>query len=419
MRMKVTSTAFARRVLALMVGAALFWQAGAARQQPKDPWYSAQPGSKEERTVVKNAAYLFQWYEAFVGVPPQIHQLPAALPEARPDELFTPEEVERLLPRLPPESRREVAESVRQTLALAREQTEGLRGTPYERPERRIFFTGPIALDNPNDVIEAVARLEQAAYVREGVAALVNYKIYRQSRERLSTVPVSMERFVQGEYERLKSALDPADRAKLKGMNMRIGSALGEERLFWLGVCAPRSCKLIRLSPLLARAMFMQIVRSDGQVLVASYDRFERSGGRLETFRRGLSVDSLRSDYAGQQLLTVLREIPREFNNPVEKFKESLHFPLAHEMAHVYLGDGRVNEPSEERCDEAALLLLRRLNGRASLGAFESILNQAIKEGSTDLWGLDNNADSLDDLLNRFEQLRLKMATPDTSSGSH
>jgi hypothetical protein len=158
--------------------------------------------------------------------------------------------------------------------------------------------------------------------------------------------------------------------------------------------------------------MFMQVIRDDGDIVVSTNSLYLGRDGDPGLLQRGFDAATLeRAGEPGRGLLRILREIPDPFNEVIEKFRESLDFPLAHEMAHIYLGDGRRREEDEALCDAAALELLKKANCKVAnckvgLGAFEKILNQAIKEGREDLWDLENQDKAVEDLKQRFGRLK-------------
>jgi hypothetical protein len=75
-------------------------------------------------------------------------------------------------------------------------------------------------------------------------------------------------------------------------------------------------------------------------------------------------------------------------------FKESFRFTLAHELAHIYLGDGRSVEGDEELVDCTAIVQLSQTGFDAGAGLFE-LLERAYAEGVESYWGLGPEAAAL------------------------
>ena len=384
-------------------------------QKKRDPYINAQPGSKEEATVINNASRLFAWYTAFVARSPRVYELPLTLPDTGENDLFTPKEAQGRASKLPDWERDKITQFVDNQLRMIGRQTPVPQvwpgGTTVRQDDRKVFFINPWQ-GNPDDLIGRVVRSQHAALVQEGVSALVDYKVYKQNRDSLNSVPWGMRDFISTEYERLKKFVRPGERWKLNRVIVTVKDVSEEKKVFWMKACLDKSCREIQLSPLLARAMFMQVIRDDGDIVVSTNSLYLGRGGDPGLLQRGFDAATLeRAEEHGGGLLRILRENPDPYNQVIEKFRESIDFPLAHEMAHIFLGDGTRKEEDDVLCDAAALELLKRANCKVAnckvgLGAFEKILNQAIEENREDLWDLEHQDKAVEALKQRFERLK-------------
>jgi hypothetical protein len=73
-----------------------------------------------------------------------------------------------------------------------------------------------------------------------------------------------------------------------------------------------------------------------------------------------------------------------------ECLKEQFRFTLAHELAHIYLGDGVEVQRDESLVDCAAILQLVRSKAAVSAGVFQ-LLQRAYDEGVESYWGLSHH----------------------------
>lgn len=388
-------------------------------QKKRDLFLKAQPGSKEEAIVIANARRLFAWYSAFVLPNPRVIPLPTYLPDTQQNDLFTHRQAIGHADKLPPGEREEVIKFVNDRVKLIGEEDARVRVSPLERtmPQRprMVFFTNPVA-GNSIDLIGAVVQTEQAARVQDSVSSLVEYKLYNQNRASLSSVPAEMYYFIRDEYERLRTYLLGGEQ-KLNDVRFTIDDSDEEKKVLLMEARINKKFNEVRFSPLVVRAMFMQVIRDDGDVVVSTRSIYLSKGGdpRILENSFNFNADALnREGQPGRQLLRTLREIPDPFNKVIENFREAFSFALAHEMAHFYLGDGRKLEADEMLCDAAALELWKRANCKVAnckvkLGAFENILNQAIEEGRADLWNMENEGEKVDDLKKRYELLKQRI----------
>ncbi len=251
-------------------------------QKKQDPFLKAQPGSKEEAIVLANARRLFAWYSAFVLPNPRVIPLLAYLPDTKQNDLFTRTEAIGRANNLPPGEREEVIKFVNDRVKLIGEEDARVRVSPLERtvPQRprMVFFTNPVA-GNAVDLVGAVVQTEQAARVQDSVSSLVDYKLYNQNRASLSSVPAEMYYFIRDEYERLRTYLLGRERWKLNDVRFTIKDSDEEKKVLLMEARLDKKFSEIRFSPLVVRAMFMQVIRDDGDVVVSTRSSYLSQGG--------------------------------------------------------------------------------------------------------------------------------------------
>jgi hypothetical protein len=366
-------------------------------------------GEREAKKVDVNARLVVSWYHHFVEVRQNddLNELPVRLPGTPEEAIFTAEEARAGAWKLPDEERQRVEDHVAKALQFRAEQDkfENRRlnlGQP-PRPKARVYFVNPLP-DFGNDVLSAVAALEASIFaIADGVEALTSYHMFRE--KGLEGIPAELEDVIAEEYERLKAGLPEEQRKRIAGWEVRAVTSPNTRGILWLSYSP--SCKQIVISPMLARTIFMQVVRIHGRNVVDLYAGLLELGYMPDILKEGAKPPKS-NDLRFYEALAILSQQSPWAVKIVEVFRGELRFMLAHEMAHVFLGERQEEYAHDEgACDRAALELVQRLGGDAQFGAFQSILARALEEGSLQLWGFEDLADA-EKVLERIRNLTAK-----------
>jgi hypothetical protein len=232
-------------------------------------------------------------------------------------------------------------------------------------------------------------RDEEILRVHDSVRDLVTYRWYRQhatASDRLVFLPSGLQKFVHDEFTRLRLRLPGDQQATLARWKLTLDKPpdYASEVLEFpsrgnlpTGVLWMQARDgYIYLSPGLVRALFMEATIRE-QLLIGWYHEFGRALNATPDGKQG-------------RLTFEVLEAPNSVERLVSELREALQFPLAHEMAHVFIyrggPPGSGTETSEQRVDCYALAFMQAIGEKLTLGAFERLLVRALDEGVQSLW---------------------------------
>jgi hypothetical protein len=189
-----------------------------------------------------------------------------------------------------------------------------------------------------------------------------------------TTLPASLNKYIQDQFEALVNALPQAQKASLSGWRVAAGappdiSPSGES--LWL----KQSSKTLWISPSLVRGLLLQSTQAAAE---GEYNRY-------------LSNPTLTTKLFGNP--DVVASTGMQFHN-------SIRYLLAHSIEHVVLAGSTAPAADKEiEIDRAA----RALAGNSSTGAFRPFLEQSIKISETsNSWGVEK-ADDGEAVLQRIK----------------
>ena len=245
--------------------------------------------------------------------------------------------------------------------------------------ESRMVFNSHI--DAGRDGMKYIGLQEAALNLDSGVAGLVNYSWLREKfGAKKFDLPVFLDEFVQQTSSSLVKALKPDDQNTVRGFTIVFDELPYKSGVMWLQ--ANRASKSINISPLFVRTVFTAATSQ---------------GGRPCSIR----MKEIKNLYARRK--RTAEDIDEILSIVESRFRESMAFPIAHELAHLYLPSDKA--ANELECDQAAFDNLKQAGMSISLGAFESILIRALQANREDLWGIEDNVQA-SDVIGRFCVLR-------------
>lgn len=161
--------------------------------------------------------------------------------------------------------------------------------------------------------------------------------------------------------------LEADEYSKVMQVNLNLNKRLDEN--LWLNINA----ESMYISPNLVRAVFIY-TNNELERIIRYKDKYytEHAYHGLQTmyFDRELSTEDMEGLYS---LF-------------INKFKDSFNFIIAHELAHLYLGDGYYVIDDEFKCDCAAINHMIDFNGYFDYGIFVTMISKSVEIGREDIW---------------------------------
>lgn len=412
---------------------------------------------QEQNAVKRNAAFVAEWYNVFIGQLPDCAMLPYRIPDAGTGAIFTRKELENRLPslnemlqnelrrylnRLDTESQRKRREEERlqsptmfSSSPISDPFLKSFIGQQLKamgrRPESKVVFRNGAELLSP----EATNRMEKPEkragqdaeevlrrqFERESGSAKINSwyadsesnDIFQQGaeatkeRRREFGIPDTVDGLVYYRWYRadyLPASLEKFLQQQFDTLMQYTKSSLAQEnfrKLYgWkLGFNKSYNEK---------RPLWLYCSLPDTTIWMSPI------------LIRGLLIQVVR-DYAPHFVLEQLGLRPANSSDGMDEetarrviliFRQSILFLLAHELAHIYLGregnSGFMFCTKEPDCDQYAADLLVSSGESLSLNAFKSLLAQAVEEGSGELWGLEDQND-LQAVRQRYENVNMRI----------
>jgi hypothetical protein len=220
--------------------------------------------------------------------------------------------------------------------------------------------------EESHDLIGEAARFDNPLEAPTNVIEVVRYGVFRLPFEAVTEVPPSLARIVVGLFELLREhgKFTPQGETNLADTTLKSSVAPTESRTLFCATETSGGGFVIRLSPLLLRSTLLL-----------------SAGTQFIYFNGSRSLDYRTQERIAQSI--------------VETFKKQVVFPLAHEMAHVFLGELIGTNDAEERCDRAAAELIREAGLTFSPGIFQTLMVAAINEGVPEVWEGIRDADAI------------------------
>jgi len=248
------------------------------------------------------------------------------------------------------------------------------------------------AIPTGRDLLATVSLTESALDLDSGVAGLVSYPWLREKfGSRNFNLPRFMDAFVRAISDTLIGALDVDQQREVRRYKLVFEDLPYKSGVLWLQVNRDPQ-RSITMSPLFVRTVFAAAT-SENRQPCSSY-----VNGVSQLYkRRERTVD----------------DIDDVLNIFVQHFREGMAFPIAHELAHVYLPSGKARD--EYECDLAAIRNLQQAGMPVRLGAFHNLLVRAIQEQREDLWGIENGIQA-SQVIERLCRLKKQMNLTEDST---
>jgi|GEM_PF-4736335 len=203
-----------------------------------------------------------------------------------------------------------------------------------------------------------------------------------------SRVPAFLEYLLKQSLRISLAALSPGELKQLKKARIYYKNPRGNQTMLWVS----SNKDSIFIAPYLIRAAFFYSLNSVGYIsaLLDEYNDF------------AFKYNSPQFGY--DPLSEFIRFHRPEVEGLVRRFffgfSESFSFSISHELAHTY-NDDKWNVLSEIRCDCNAISHLKIGNPQLKLGVFTTLLQESIKKGIVEVWGIEN----VRDLQTRFQYI--------------
>lgn len=207
------------------------------------------------------------------------------------------------------------------------------------------------------------------------IYGLVNSEYFKKKALYENDVPAVIQKWLNELLEELMKELSPNWAAAVN--NIKISYANLPSETLWF----KSNESSIFLSPFLIRAVYIKHI----------YERFHGKIEEIPAYIDGLKYSRQRTLKDDQDIYRILKT----------GFQRHFIFLLLHELAHPLIDKLKLDN-TEELCDCNAAKLIQDKKLNRSLGIFEEILAQSVKEGSDNLWDVSNPKS----ILTRLNQLK-------------
>jgi hypothetical protein len=311
-----------RRRLALALGiCALFGAPAFAKKKPAVDPFGPPPVKWTDadhawRPVALDT--LFRWYNRFVGPFPKSILLYPHVGNLEEDRFYTAAELKELM----------TPEDWNALVAVHLDKVRGLA-------TRVVFVNVPAENPNSHDLLGPAAALSAAMQVPfdlgSGVQSLANYRWFNQQRETLYKsfdincqenrvdAVCTLKQFIDRQVGLIAGSLPEPERSRIKDRRATFDTQLSEAAVVWAS--ASLQTPEIKLSPMLVRTLFMQGVNSCAPI----------------QWKYRFPVEGPQTAATGRWDLAFGE--PSLIAGCFVQFGEGLTYPLAHELAHVFLSE--------------------------------------------------------------------------------
>lgn len=213
--------------------------------------------------------------------------------------------------------------------------------------------------------------------ISSDIYGLVNSEFYRKQSLYENDVPVIIRIWIQDLLFDLKKLLPKEWNTAVRDMTVSFTNIPNETLWF------KSDKREIYLSPFLIRAVYIKHI----------YEIFHGEIQEIPRYINNLKNSRQRT----------LKDDIDIHDNLKKRFQRHFYFLLLHELAHPIINNLKIKKV-EEMCDCKAAEIIINNNLSESLGIFEEILIQSIKEGSKELWSVIDQVS----ILNRLTLLKNK-----------